>query len=865
MPRVPFIGANSVRAASVTVNLVNNPGFETGDLSHWNYSTTFPSVVHATQNVAHSGSYSAYIGCCFISQNLTSKNIVLSSTYRIDFWAFYNSSLSVQTDPPQDYLWLRLVNRTNVADPWYIEVKYWISKPNFVSLQNYTDRSIRTVFINYALRTLTNKSWSNMGGRYLRGDIFKALVGSGGSVQDWSRVSLLQIGVEVGNLFVDDFNLWSDLSPSKLSLEYRRLADNAVSLTGTLVDDELGYPFAGVPVDLEFRHNDTAPQSLTTVSTQSNGTYAYSWALPVLSGWYNVTARFQGNIDHSSSSATVEFGRFYTYHLITPGLRDTGSISRDISQIQFKKAQSYTLAVSLYVASFKINTSTSFSEPNIMSLSLSGDGAIEFSLGIAYPNVHVVGFTFGSYGISGAQYPWSTGQWYKLVISTQNGSTSFYVNANLIASSYPDYDFNVTRMYWGRFGDGALSDDVYATDLMIREDGRLVFAETFSNGLSAYSVTSSTGSTVETNYAGVSAVNPGLRGLSTILTTKVNPVVASPSQQLRVSGFLTDSNDSPLPSRMITIRYAVNSTLDYRTWVPVTATLTGPDGGYNVEFVPSFASSSTNSYEILASFDGDRGHSATKSSAVPILIGPPYPSRITLNLSTDSVYIGFSVEISGYLRGGPEMSPVEDANVVLEYSVPGVSTWTLITSAKTLGGGSFTATWIPQATGTFTVRASWVGNQNYSRSVAQNVLTNIAFGNQYVFSAVSNSTVSALAFNATNRTLSFQLIGEHGKAGYVEVTLSKQLVADISKVNVYLNGTAITSSYTSVDGSCRVQFSVVFGSSYAVTVSLGPPPSERSMPSSSAFPMSTVVLTAASAFILATAGVVIYKKRHKAS
>jgi len=56
------------------------------------------------------------------------------------------------------------------------------------------------------------------------------------------------------------------------------------------------------------------------------------------------------------------------------------------------------------------------------------------------------------------------------------------------------------------------------------------------------------------------------------------------------------------------------------------------------------------------------------------------------------------------------------------------------------------------------------------------------------FSIVSNSTVTQLAFDSTNLTLSFTVSGLSGTTGYTNVTIAKTLIGDISTLKVYLDG-----------------------------------------------------------------------------
>ena len=179
----------------------------------------------------------------------------------------------------------------------------------------------------------------------------------------------------------------------------------------------------------------------------------------------------------------------------------------------------------------------------------------------------------------------------------------------------------------------------------------------------------------------------------------------------------------------------------------------------------------------------------------------------TLTLSSSATYVGFQVNISGQLviRG----EPISDTKIVLQYIPVGGQNWSDITAVKTDTNGRFSAAWMPTASGNFKVRAFFdFGDmliqsygEYYALHLAEDYMREIvtvsvhiavtAYREEKVFSVISNSTVKALAFNSTSMELSFQVEGETGTVGYVNVTIAKTLVADASKIKVYLDGSEI--------------------------------------------------------------------------
>jgi hypothetical protein len=198
-------------------------------------------------------------------------------------------------------------------------------------------------------------------------------------------------------------------------------------------------------------------------------------------------------------------------------------------------------------------------------------------------------------------------------------------------------------------------------------------------------------------------------------------------------------------------------------------------------------------------------------------------SKIDVYTSASTMYIGFQVNVSGVLNNWPA-GYISGVTVILSYRVPGVSTWNLITSVTTESDGSFSAIWIPSATGYYTINASWIGDETYPGANALIDLAVTPFADRYVFSVTSNSTVSALAFNSTSRELSFVVSGPSGTSGYVKVTIAKDLVANATDIKVYLDGSPLNYTVTSLGDSWLLYFTYMH-SDHAVTIGLGIKPS----------------------------------------
>jgi len=85
-------------------------------------------------------------------------------------------------------------------------------------------------------------------------------------------------------------------------------------------------------------------------------------------------------------------------------------------------------------------------------------------------------------------------------------------------------------------------------------------------------------------------------------------------------------------------------------------------------------------------------------------------------------------------------------------------------------------------------------------------LSSMPYQDQYVFSVESNSTISALTFNSTANELSFTASGPPGTLGYARVFISKELVANISDLKVYVDETRVDYVATPTDDSWLLYF-----------------------------------------------------------
>ena len=201
-------------------------------------------------------------------------------------------------------------------------------------------------------------------------------------------------------------------------------------------------------------------------------------------------------------------------------------------------------------------------------------------------------------------------------------------------------------------------------------------------------------------------------------------------------------------------------------------------------------------------------------------------SSLTLSLGSQTSFLGFKVRLSGMLSS--EDGPVADVPITLSFSVNCGETWNDITAVPTDVGGHYEAVWVPSATGTYIIKASWRGEYPLSPVEQSRSLSVTLYDNQYVFSVVSNSTVSALSFNSANQELRFVVGGETGTSGFVEVMIAKSLVPNILDLTVLLDQTNLQYQVTSLEDSWLLTFDYIHSTHNVVVAFKG---SNENMPS----------------------------------
>ena len=197
-------------------------------------------------------------------------------------------------------------------------------------------------------------------------------------------------------------------------------------------------------------------------------------------------------------------------------------------------------------------------------------------------------------------------------------------------------------------------------------------------------------------------------------------------------------------------------------------------------------------FNVTLTVANSAGMQASTSQTVHVL------QSTYLSISTDSstAAVGSAVNVYGrlfdYYGTGLTNEPV-----VLSYTFAGADSWFPVTSAFTDDTGNYGMQWVNPASGAFTLKTEWQGNETYAGASSTSTLSSLPYLGQVAFFVESNSTVTALAFNSTTSELSFSVSGPSNTSGYVKATIAKSIVPNAENIKIYLDGNALNYSLTS--------------------------------------------------------------------
>jgi parallel beta-helix repeat protein len=254
-----------------------------------------------------------------------------------------------------------------------------------------------------------------------------------------------------------------------------------------------------------------------------------------------------------------------------------------------------------------------------------------------------------------------------------------------------------------------------------------------------------------------------------------------------------------------------------------------PDSGYQIasvlmDGVPAtapytFVNVVADGHTISATFEQIPTPSPSPSpSPTPTPTPTPESTHMSISVDASSTAVGSAVNVNGRLSDS-NGNPLQDKSVTLSYAVTDSTSWVPIGSGTTNDAGEYDVQWVNTASGTFTLKAEWNGDDDYLGASATTTLSFLPYENQQLFFVESNSTVSALAFNSTSSELSFTVNGTSGTTGYVKVTIAKTLVSNAENIKVYLDGNQLNYEVTSNPDSWLLAFTYIH-STHHVMISL---------------------------------------------
>ncbi|MCW4048742.1 MAG: PKD domain-containing protein [Candidatus Bathyarchaeota archaeon] len=246
-----------------------------------------------------------------------------------------------------------------------------------------------------------------------------------------------------------------------------------------------------------------------------------------------------------------------------------------------------------------------------------------------------------------------------------------------------------------------------------------------------------------------------------------------------------------------------------------TITWTFGDGETSSAITPSHIYDNPGQYTATLTVTDDGGE-ATDTVNVNVLA----PTTLKIGLHP-SCSIGSPLDIDGELF--TPSSIISDAQVLIEYSVTGGDTWNEITMTPTDQEGKYQATWIPPATGSYIIRARYGGEPSKClREASHQTSLAVTPGEaNNVFSVVSNSIITNLAFDSTRKTLSFTITGDPGTSSHTQIIIAKTLIPEIIDLKLHVDGTEVPYTYTSDESRWILSFDYTH-STHDIVLSIQP-------------------------------------------
>ena len=203
---------------------------------------------------------------------------------------------------------------------------------------------------------------------------------------------------------------------------------------------------------------------------------------------------------------------------------------------------------------------------------------------------------------------------------------------------------------------------------------------------------------------------------------------------------------------------------------------------------------------------------------------------------------------------------ISGAPIYISDSVNGGESWRDLALVYTDSDGRFSAMWLPTITGNYMLKTVFRGDENYLGAI--NIISFAIQPNsdKNVFSITSNSTITALNFDAVSKQLSFNVSGTNGTSGYTYVFIPKALLNDTSTLDVRLDGNPIDYTTQSQNDGWLLYFSY-HHSMHTATISLDSSVSSVAMTSGIQFNVGDFILIVVSVAIVLVVAVLVVALR----
>ncbi len=184
---------------------------------------------------------------------------------------------------------------------------------------------------------------------------------------------------------------------------------------------------------------------------------------------------------------------------------------------------------------------------------------------------------------------------------------------------------------------------------------------------------------------------------------------------MKVSGYITDSSGTPVSGAVVSLNgFFCGWYSKYNGYYFVTA----PPGTYTLNVRPrpgnSFPSFSEGNFTV----NGNKAKNITLSgsgsnlSPTPTAIPTRSPASISILADTKFSEVDSTIFVTGKLSD-QNGNPLKDKMVILSYAVEGSSIWYQVGSGKTSTVGEYSIQWVIAASGAFTLKVEWIGDNSF--------------------------------------------------------------------------------------------------------------------------------------------------------